>query len=184
MKRFLLAVSVLGLACQSKPAEESDAGADDASVEYRGETNNAALPQPDDVPQDEDWVEDAGEFVVDHRCCNVIFHLAATEPDDATGVVRASLNGLRDGLPLSRSDAGWAAGFCMPMNAVVAYHYEFTFAVDAGDLVDADGGAWFTTVQRASPDEFTTGDGQGGFTNVYSVATDCSAADASVGLLP
>ncbi len=200
MKPTILLTACAALAltgCSTTPAP----GTSDAAVEYTGETTNGALPQPEDVPPVEDWVEDAGEFVIDQRCCNVVFQIPAEEPADATGVVRALLAGLRDGLPLARTDAGWSAAFCMPLNAVIPYQYEFTFAFDAGapflddagvdadaGLEDADGGIdagpAFVTVVRASPYAPSGPDGQGNQTNVYQVATDCGAADASVGAYP
>lgn len=173
-------------ACQPTPPSPSPS---DASVAYTGETTNGALPLPEDVPPGEEWIEDAGPFVIDPRCCSVVFQIPAEEPDDATGVVRASIDGLRDGLPLARTDAGWSASFCMPLNAVIPYHYEFTFAPDAGaddagiePVAGTDAGP--VTVVRASMYGLTASDGQGGQTNVYQVAEDCSAADASVGLRP
>ncbi len=151
---------------------------------------------------------DAGTFIIDRRCCSVAFQIPAEEPEEATGVVRASFDGLREGLPLTRTDAGWSASFCMPLNSVIAYRYEFTFLFDAGDSwtaddagvdedagADVDGGEAFadagsdagpvlTTVARASPHGYSTNDGQGGMVNIYQVAEDCGAADASVSLRP
>lgn len=200
--------AALGLvACASKA---SDPSPEDASVEvdYVGETNNGGLPQPEDIPPEEAWVEDAGTFIIDRRCCSVAFQIPAEEPEEATGVVRASFDGLREGLPLTRTDAGWSASFCMPLNSVIAYRYEFTFLFDAGDSwtaddagvdedagADVDGGEAFsdagsdagpvlTTVARASPHGYSTNDGQGGMVNIYQVAEDCGAADASVSLRP
>lgn len=188
---------LMGCSTTETPAPSTS----DAAVEYVGETTNGALPQPEDVPPVEDWSEDAGTFVIDQRCCNVVFQIPAEEPADATGVVRASFASLRDGLPLARTDAGWNATFCMPLNAVILYHYEFTYASDAGALflddagVDTDAGLepadggidagpTLVTVVRASPDAPSGPDGQGNQTNVYQVATDCGAADASVGTYP
>lgn len=199
---FIATCAAMGLvACQAKVTNSPPE--DDAAVEYSGESNNGALPQPEDVPPEDEWVEDAGAFAIDHRCCNVAFQIPAEDPDDATGVVRANVDGMREGLPLTRTDAGWLASFCMPLNAVVAYHYEFTFALDAGaGLADdagwvddagfaedagldlGDAGPSLTTVIRASPYALAVSDGQGGMTNIYQVADDCSGADASVGMLP
>lgn len=201
MKSTLLIASCAALGvmgCQPTAPTPSPA---DAAVEYTGETSNGALPQPEDVPPVEDWVEDAGAFVIDHRCCNVVFQIPDEEPLDATGVVRASFDGLRDGLPLARADAGWSANFCMPLNAVIPYHYEFSYTFDAGapflddagvdadaglELADGgiDAGPAFVTVVRASPYARSGPDGQGNQTNVYQVAEDCGAADASVGTYP
>jgi hypothetical protein len=148
-------------------------------VEYRGETANAPLPAPEDVPVDPDWEPDAGTWVVDGRCCEVVFRIDAQEPDDAVGVVTAPLDGMRSGLPLTRTDAGWTAAYCMPLRVSVPYRYEFSWAdADAGT---SDGGV---STSRASSFELSAGDGQGGQVNAYRVEEDCGAVDASVRLVP
>lgn len=168
------------LACQGPSKSEPGPDADEAeAVEYRGETTNSALPSPDDVPLESPWEEDAGEWDIDRRCCEVVFRIEAEEPDDAVGHVSAPLEGLRSGLPLTRSDGGWTAAYCMPRNTTVPYRYHFSWAdPDAGT---SDGGVEST---RASAFERSADDGEGGRTNVYQVEEDCGAADASVRLPP
>ncbi len=163
------------LACQPlKP--DSQAAAPDAGGAYRGETANTPLPSPEDVPADPEWEDDAGAWSIDRRCCQVVFRIDAQEPDDATGVVLAPMDGLRAGLPLTRGNGVWSAAACLPLNVTVPYRYAFSWR-------DADGGE-DAGASRVSPFEVSVGDGQGGQTNLYRVQEDCGAADASVSLRP
>lgn len=183
MKRLISLCAVALAACQSAPKDLSSSEDASVEVEYQGDTTNGAIPLPEDVPADTPWEEDAGAWTIERRCCEVVFQIDDQEPEFASGKVVASMDGLRDGVALTRSDAGWSAGYCMPLHSVVAYHYAFSWLADDGG-VSEDGGSLVVESARASSSELHGSDGQGGEANYYVVDDDCGAADASVRLSP
>jgi hypothetical protein len=177
------------------PQTKTDSGIEDEDkdeVSYEGETAGGALP--DSLPL-EPMNEDAGEVVVDRRCCNLIFTITDLEAADVQGRILGSYGPLAgNGVPLTRlRDAGlWTAAACIPLNSTQTYRYAFHAPFDGGTITDAgelDGGALDagqapSPTLRASSTEPLEADGVGGTHNVVGPITDCGAADASVGTWP
>jgi hypothetical protein len=179
----LLAVVVVALGCPApvKPTPD-DAGVEE--VEFEGE---AAVNPPDfagdlfDAGNKSEF--DAGEAVLDVRCCRLSFRIdEGDEPANAKGQVIGEQAPLSRGVPLTRVDGGYIASACFPMTSSSYYFYQFQYLTDdagAGGLDQGDGG-FIVTTRRASPFEpsFSIA---GELQNYVPSVTTCAALDAGQG---
>lgn len=187
MKRWWVLSLTAVLACTPMPEPEPEP----EEEPYDGETVNSTIPgrDPDDLDADAgDVVVDAGEVVVDMTCCETHFAISDEEPADATGVLVGELPVFTPGVPLTRTDAGWTATVCVPVNAGARYRYQFTWdagLVDAGFQEFDDGGIeWREEVlilssERASDAEPQVSDAVS-TSNYYSAVASCAAHDGGV----
>lgn len=188
MKRLLWLALVAFSTCSPMPKPEPEPEPD---APYDGPTGNNTIPvrDPDDLDADAgDVVVDAGDVVVDMTCCETHFSISDDEPANATGVLVGALPVLTPGVPLTRSDAGWAATVCVPINAAARYGYRFTWdagTVDAGSFELEDGGmegsevVVIESIDRASDREPRVSDSVG-TTNFYSSVASCAEHDGGV----
>lgn len=162
MKRLAwLLVGVLAFGCgQKKPM--GDLPIDDKEVAYEGDTSSGVIP--DHVQSEPPFEEDAGQFVIDHRCCVTQFAISDLEAGNASGAVRGNSGPLVDaGVTLSRDGGSWTASACMPVNEATHYWYEFT--------TPEDGGAVVTRISLSEPKQ---SDGRGGEVNFIASVAMCT----------
>ncbi len=188
MKRVLWLALVALSTCSPMPKPEPEPEPDEP---YDGPTTNNTIPvrDPDDLDADAgDVVVDAGEVIVDVTCCETRFSISDEEPADATGELVGALPVLMAGVPLTRSDAGWAAAVCVPINASARYGYRFTWdagTIDAGSFELEDGGmegrevSVIGSIERASDREPQVSDSVGTM-NYYRSVASCAEHDGGV----
>lgn len=184
--------SLVGLAlagCPATPPPEEEE--EDAGVEpYDGETVGGVIPvfDPDAIDAG-DPVIDAGEVVVDTRCCDTRFSITDEEPADAVGVLEGQNVVFGDGLPLTRGDGGWSVSACFPLNASAFYWYRFSWdggVLDAGTTLLEDGGEETLLIPlmagalRASDTEPSFTDSDGVRRNYYRAVESCDGLDGGV----
>jgi hypothetical protein len=188
--RKLLSIPFLAVLCACpapKPMPE-DAG-EDVPVEFSGDTAGGSIPEiPDGLMNTEPRI-DAGPIVIDGGCCETRFRVAAGgEPAGATVRIVAGLAVIAD-LPLTLANGEWSALACFPLEASVAYRYEFTWdgGIEDGGSIDLeDGGTeWFeirivNNSARASASEPTFTDVNGAEWNFYRAVSSCDGLDGSV----
>lgn len=187
MKCWWVLLLTVVMACSPKPEPEPEP----EEEPFDGETVNSTIPSrdPDDLDADAgDVVIDAGNVVVDRTCCETHFSISDGEPGDATGLLVGELAVFTPGVPLTRTDGGWAATACVPINSAARYGYRFTWdagTVDAGFEEFEDGGIqWreeisIVTVDRVSDREPQVSDAVGS-TNYYSAVATCEGHDGGV----
>jgi len=157
-------LSLALLAGCTSPRPVVDAGELPVPEEYEGEAGG----NPPDFVGDlfdagNNTPIDAGEALIDTRCCNLGFRIGqGDEPSDAIGTLVGEAQPLAAGIPLSRVDGGYVASACFPMMSSSYYVYRFEFlssAPDSGGVSQGDGGYW-VTVKRHNPVErnFAIGD--------------------------
>jgi hypothetical protein len=184
VKRVLLALGlgfVAGFACTPEVPPDPP---EEAEEPYDGPTAPSIIPSldPDDLDRDAgDVVVDAGMVVVNTECCEASFSISDQEPADAVGYLDGELPVFQGGLPLTRTDGGWATSACIPVNAATRYWYRFSFdggTEDAGEVDLEDGGLGIlinpitTTVVRTSDREPTVTNAEGS-QNYYDAVTSC-----------
>lgn len=188
MKRALWWAGLLGLAIAScAPPAQEETSTDEEAEEFDGETVGGGFI-PEDVPVDPPYAEpDAGDFVVDTRCCEMTFTISDNEPVDATGRVVAPAGPFADGgLSLVRDGGSWSASACVPLNFSSPYWYEFSWSTppsvegmeDAGTEGDGgsmDAGSAYTTTVRVSSEEPKDYDGHGNEVNFIHTESSCPA---------
>lgn len=185
----LCALVALFAGCPQPPPPPADAGEEGPPPAYDGEVSGGSIPEiPDGLLNPEPLI-DAGPIEVDGGCCATRFHIAeGAEPADATGRIVSGLGPLA-GLPLVRAGGEWAANACFPLNASVAYRYEFVWdgGVEDGGSADLeDGGVeWFEI--RLVGSSLRASDAEPGFTDVngerwnfYRAVESCDGLDGSV----
>lgn len=187
MKRWWVLSLTALVACTPMPEPEPEP----EEEPYDGETVNNVIPgrDPDDLDVDAgDVIVDAGNVVVDTTCCETHFSITDEEPGDATGVLVGELAVFTPGVPLTRTDAGWSATACVPVNAGARYSYRFTWdagTIDAGFEEFEDGGmVWreeivIVTADRASGGEPQVSDAVS-TTNYYRSVSTCDEHDGGV----
>lgn len=193
MNRFVVSVAVLGLIAGGCPAPQQMSSDDDVLPEdvYDGPTSSGVIPvyEPETFDGGDPLI-DAGEVVVDTTCCTTQFSISDQEPADAVGLLQGESSVFGDGLALDRTDAGWSATACFPINASAFYWYAFSWDggfVDGGVLIeDRDGGAGeivavqlIETSTRASDREPSI-DTATGLRNFYREVSSCDGLDGSV----
>jgi hypothetical protein len=142
MKRSSLWVTLLiGLAaCPAPPPPPVEEEPDEP---YDGPTSSGIIPSIDPDADAGLVLLDAGDVVVETRCCATTFTISDEEPLDAVGVLEGELAVFQGGVPLSRSDAGWMASACFPISASSHYWYRFSWdggVEDGGVELLPDGG--------------------------------------------
>ncbi|MDP3499623.1 MAG: hypothetical protein Q8S33_04800 [Myxococcales bacterium] len=176
----LLAVAVVALGCRApvKPAPE-DAGVDE--VAFEGEASENPPEFAGDLFDAGNKSEfDAGEAVVDMRCCRLNFRIdVGDEPSDSVGQLIGEQAPLSRGVPLVRVDGGYVASACFPLASSTYYSYQFQYLTDdagSGGLDQGDGGFVVTTRRHSTyePGFSIAGEIQ----NYIPSVTDCSALDA------
>lgn len=188
-KLYLLACLALLAACPQPMPPPEDAGEELPPPAYDGETAGGSIPEiPEGVMNPEPLI-DAGPIVVDAGCCDTRFRIAEdAEPADATGRISSGL-GVLASLPLTRAGGEWSAMACFPLNASVAYRYEFTWdagVLDGGSLDLEDGGVeWYEipligSATRASDSEPGFVDVDGQRWNYHRPVVSCDGLDGSV----
>jgi hypothetical protein len=190
MKKLLpLVCLALFAACPPPMPMPEDAGEELPPPAYDGETAGGSIPEiPENQMNPEPFV-DAGPIEVDAGCCDTRFHIAeGSEPAHATGRIASGLVPLSN-LALTRGGGEWSATACFPLNASVAYRYEFTWdgGVEDGGSVDLeDGGIEWEELRligfsaRASALEPTFVDVNGEQWNFYRAVESCDGLDGSV----
>lgn len=175
-RMFFGAWVVTGLLCScSSPRPPPDAG-EEVEVEFDGEATGNI---PDFVPGiiDAGDVIDAGEAIVDTKCCDLAFFLPDDgEPADATGKVVGEVAPLVPGVALTRVDGGFAAMACFVQSNSSFYEYQLewpTSDADAGGELLLDGG-FLVRVHRHSPHEKNYPMGDGTYKNFISSVSACS----------
>lgn len=171
---------------QPAPAQEEDAGVEP----FDGETTGGVIPVFDPEALDAGpMVIDAGVVTVDTRCCETNFAISSEEPADAVGTLEGENPVFADGLPLTRSDAGWSVPACFPLNASAFYWYHFTWdggVLDAGTELLPDGGEATVLIplvgssNRASTSEPSFTDSNGARRNYYRAVESCDGLDGGV----
>ncbi len=180
-----LGVALLS-ACPTKPTPVTSD--EEPEVPYEGNAMSSVIPKLDPDADAGVFIIDAGMVVVETRCCVTNFAISDGEPSDATGVLLGQTSALRAGLPLTRTDAGWAASACMTLNASTLYWYRFTWdggVFDAGEVDLPDGGLEtvlepITAIADRSSDQepgVTDADGR---KNYYRAVSSCDGLDGSV----
>lgn len=164
-------------------SSRTDAGEEEEpTVPYEGDTEGGAIPVvelPNDFPE-----EDAGEIVVDTRCCNIVFSVADIEDATTTGHVVGTFGPVSGaGVPLVRGNGFWSAVACMPVNSHVDYWFEFS-TPDGNDAGIEDAGAQVSIVRRHDENASTSTGLDGTTVNVFPSVNDCASVDASTGMAP
>jgi hypothetical protein len=189
MKKLFLCAGLALFAGCPQPAPIEDAGEELPPPAYDGETAGGSIPEiPDELMNPEPLI-DAGPIVVDAGCCDTRFRIAEdAEPSDATGRIVSGLSVLSD-LALTRANGEWSALACFPLNASVAYRYEFTWdagVMDGGSIDLEDGGVEYYEIPligiatRASDAEPGFLDIDGNRWNYYRPVESCDGLDGSV----
>jgi hypothetical protein len=189
MKKLLFACLLALAGCPQPMPMPEDAGEPPPRPAYDGDTAGGSIPElPEGVMNPEPLI-DAGPIVVDAGCCETRFRVAeSAEPADATGRVVSGLAVL-SGLELTRLGGEWSTQACFPLNASVAYRYEFTWdagVLDGGSLDLEDGGTEWLELPlighslRASDAEPGFVDVNGERWNFYRAVESCDGLDGSV----
>lgn len=183
---FFLAGLLLGCPAPTPPTEE-DAGEEVFDGETQGSGGGIPVFDPDAIDAG-DPVIDAGEVTVETRCCPTSFSISDQEPAGAVGVLEGESPAFDGGLPLSRSDAGWTATACFPIQSSSFYWYRFSWdggVRDAGTFEQDDGGTETILVQdvvtqvRASDTE-PVSEAAAGRRNYYREVSSCDGLDGAV----
>ncbi len=185
----LLCSLALFTACPAPIPTPEDAGEPMTPPPFDGETAGGSIPEiPEGVMNPEPLI-DAGPIEVDAGCCATRFRIAeGTEPADATGRIVSGLSTLSN-LALVRGGGDWSATACFPLNASVAYRYEFKWdggVLDGGATDLEDGGVEYAEIQvtgiasRASDAEPGFTDVNGERWNFYRAVESCDGLDGSV----
>ncbi len=170
--RTILALLTFALLAACPAKTEPDAG-DDAGA-FNGETIGGAVPIIPTVDDPGD-TDDAGEVVVDDRCCLMTYSVADSEPADATGRLRATYGpaAFDGGVELTRAGGSWSSSVCLPVKSSIRFWFEFTLpAADGGDP---------TIEVRADETAPTTLGLSGDLVNTFGPVNDCSEVDAGTG---
>lgn len=157
-------------------------GGEEAPIQYEGETEGGAIPVvevPNEFPE-----EDAGEFEVDRRCCNIVFSVPDIEDAMTSGRVVGTFGPVSGvGVPLIRGNGHWSAIACMPVTSHIEYWFEFS-TPDGSDAGTEDAGAQVNIVRRHDENASTTTGLDGTKVNVFPSVNDCASVDASTGMAP
>jgi hypothetical protein len=190
MKTLLpLVCLALLTACPAPMPMPEDAGEEQPPPVYDGETAGGSIPEIPEGQMNPEPLFDAGPIEVDGGCCDTRFHIAEdSEPAHATGRIASGLSTLA-GLSLTRGGGEWSATACFPLNASVAYRYEFTWdggVADGGSVDLEDGGVEWEQIAligfsaRASESEPGFTDVNGERWNFYRAVESCDGLDGSV----
>lgn len=143
MKRLLWCAVLAVTACSPPPPPVVE---EEVVEPYDGPTSSGIIPtiDPEDLDVDAGVEQlDAGNVVVETRCCETTFTISDEEPLDAVGVLEGEVAVFQGGVPLSRGDAGWTAAACFPISASSHYWYRFSWdggVEDGGVELLPDGG--------------------------------------------
>lgn len=163
-----------------------------APLPYDGETSGSGGGIPVFEPGVMDAgseIIDAGNVTVDTRCCQTAFSISDGEPADAVGKLQGEHGKLAGGISLSRTDAGWSASTCFPVNSSSRYWYAFSWDagfVDGGIDLLPDGGEEAVLIYkegrslRASDREPSFVDSEGTRRNYYREVSSCDGLDGGV----
>lgn len=145
MRSWLLALSTLAVLSACPGPTRRPAPVEEEEEPFTGDSMSGVIPTFD---RDREFdagvfIIDAGNVVVETRCCATTFSISDEEPADATGVLTGETALLQSGVPLLRTDAGWTASACIVLNTATFYWYRFSWdggLRDAGGVDLPDGG--------------------------------------------